>query len=268
MGSPSRDIPKPARGLKIKDLEEATGVGREAIRFYIREGLLPAPQRPRRNVAFYDRSFVDRLRLIKELQRRRFLPLRVIKAIIAGDAELAPAEARTVAEVDRYLFQTPRDDRRRGALKLEEVLGRTGYSEDDLQRMEAVGAIKVVSRKGRRWIDHSDVRLIETWARLRDAGFTEDLGFRPEDLRLYVDMVRWLVREEVRLFTSCVTGKVASDRSAAMVEAAIELVSQLIGTLHTTLLLREIARDDARRAANPAVRWAKEPQRGVRGRHQ
>jgi DNA-binding transcriptional MerR regulator len=253
--------------MKIKELEEATGVGREAIRFYIRNGLLPAPERPGRNVALYDRSFVDRIRLIKELQRRRFLPLRVIKTIIAGDAELAPAEARTVADVDRYLIQTPRDDRWHAALKLEEVLERAGYSEGELRRMEAAGAIKIFSRKGQRWIDHSDIRLIETWARLRDAGFTEDLGFRPEDLRLYVDMVRWLVREEVRLFTTCVTGKVAPDRSAAMAEAAIELVSQLIGTLHTTLLLRELARGGGRRTGRPVIGRAREPRRRVRGRH-
>ena len=41
-----------ARRLKMKDLERTTGVGREAIRFYIREGLLPEPERPSRNVAW------------------------------------------------------------------------------------------------------------------------------------------------------------------------------------------------------------------------
>ena len=68
------------------------GVGRETIRFYIREGLLPEPERPGRNVAWYDESFVERIALIKELQQKRFLPLQVIKAIVAGDA---PSRART-----------------------------------------------------------------------------------------------------------------------------------------------------------------------------
>ena len=31
--------------LKMKDLEAQTGVSREAIHFYLREGLLPEPQR-------------------------------------------------------------------------------------------------------------------------------------------------------------------------------------------------------------------------------
>ena len=36
--------------LKMKDLEEVTGVGRETIRFYIRQGLLPEPDRPKKMV--------------------------------------------------------------------------------------------------------------------------------------------------------------------------------------------------------------------------
>ena len=47
--------------MKMQDLERATGVGRETIRFYIREGLLPQPERPNRNVAWYDESFVERI---------------------------------------------------------------------------------------------------------------------------------------------------------------------------------------------------------------
>src|SRR5215470_18409262 len=71
--------------LKMKDLERATGVGRESIRFYIREGLLPEPERPGRNVAWYDESFIDRIALIKDLQRKRYLPLQAIKALIRSD---------------------------------------------------------------------------------------------------------------------------------------------------------------------------------------
>ena len=69
---------RPAHALKMKDLERATGVGRETIRFYIREGLLPEPARPGRNVAWYDGAFIERIQLIKELQQKRFLPLHAI----------------------------------------------------------------------------------------------------------------------------------------------------------------------------------------------
>ena len=83
------------RRLKMRDLERATGVGRESIRFYIREGLLPEPERPGRNVAWYDESFIERIRLIKELQQKRFLPLQVIKAIVNSDEPPAADEIAT-----------------------------------------------------------------------------------------------------------------------------------------------------------------------------
>ena len=55
--------------LKMKDLEAETGVSREAIHFYLREGLLPAPEKPKRNVAYYSDEHVVRIRAIKRLQQ-------------------------------------------------------------------------------------------------------------------------------------------------------------------------------------------------------
>jgi DNA-binding transcriptional MerR regulator len=51
----------------MRTSRRATGVGREAIRYYIREGL-PEPARPDRNFALYDASFVERILLVKRLQ--------------------------------------------------------------------------------------------------------------------------------------------------------------------------------------------------------
>ena len=70
-----------------KTIGKAPPDQREAIRFYIREGLLPDPERPARNVAYYDPSCVERILLIKELQQKRYLPLSVIKAIVAAPTE-------------------------------------------------------------------------------------------------------------------------------------------------------------------------------------
>ena len=44
-GQAAVDRPAPYR---MAELERLSGVGREAIRFYIRKGLLPEPERPSR----------------------------------------------------------------------------------------------------------------------------------------------------------------------------------------------------------------------------
>jgi len=71
--------------MKMKELEAATGIGRETIRYYIREGLLPEPVRPKRNVAAYGREHVKRLNLIRKLQQERHLPLSVIRTIVTSE---------------------------------------------------------------------------------------------------------------------------------------------------------------------------------------
>ena len=49
------------------------------VRHYLREGLLPEPVKTSRNMAYYPPEFADRIRLIKQLQEDRFMPLRVIR---------------------------------------------------------------------------------------------------------------------------------------------------------------------------------------------
>ena len=60
------------------------------IRHYLREGLLPEPVKTSRNMAYYPPEFVDRIRLIKQLQEERFMPLRVIRELLdaRGDESL------------------------------------------------------------------------------------------------------------------------------------------------------------------------------------
>jgi len=230
----------PAR-LKMKALERATGVGRETIRFYVRAGLLPEPHRVARNVAWYDASFVDRIRLIKQLQQKRFLPLRVIKAIVEGDTALAPAEVQTLADLDAHLFRAAGIDRRRPPVKLTEVAQSTGVAPGAIRQLAKAGAVEIVFRKGAQWLDDAGVRIVELYAQLQAAGFTEAVGFGPENMRLYAEMVGWMTREELRRFTRGVAGRTSAEEKSRMIEAAAAIVNQIIGVLHASAILRSIA---------------------------
>ena len=64
----------PAALVKMADLARLSGVPAPTIKHYIREGLLPAPERrTSRNMAYYDARLAERVRAIKDLQAR-FLP--------------------------------------------------------------------------------------------------------------------------------------------------------------------------------------------------
>jgi DNA-binding transcriptional MerR regulator len=55
--------------LKMSQLVQASDTPKSTILYYIREGLLPEPQKPKPNVHLYDESTVDRIRFIRYLQK-------------------------------------------------------------------------------------------------------------------------------------------------------------------------------------------------------
>ena len=99
---------------RMKDLCETTGLPRQAIHFYIQQGLLPPGQKTGRNMAWYADEHLDRLRLIKKLQHEQFLPLKAIKALFDGeDGVFSPRQHAFLAGVKEHVAESLKtgDDR-------------------------------------------------------------------------------------------------------------------------------------------------------------
>ncbi|HWQ04409.1 MAG TPA: MerR family transcriptional regulator [Longilinea sp.] len=86
-------------GMMISELARKANVSVRTIRFYIAEGLLPAPQ-PRGRFSLYDEDALLRLQVIRYL-KDAFLPLREIRERMAG---LSTGEVRDLLST---LEQTP-----------------------------------------------------------------------------------------------------------------------------------------------------------------
>ncbi|CAA6811592.1 MAG: Transcriptional regulator, MerR family [uncultured Sulfurovum sp.] len=56
--------------LKMKHLMEQTGERKSTILFYVKEGLLPEPQKPKPNLHLYDESCINIIKFIKYLQNQ------------------------------------------------------------------------------------------------------------------------------------------------------------------------------------------------------
>ena len=228
--------------MKMKELECATGVSRETIRYYIREGLLPEPERRGRNVAFYDEIFIERLKLIKELKSKRFLPLNIIKGIVGSEQAPTFSEVQALMALDGHLFAGASEKSPRANRRLSEVAERAGLPASEILRMAELGAIDVEINDGDQWLDDDSLRIVEVWARLRtEAGFSDELGFNVEALQPYVEFVRRLAREELRIFAHGVAGRVTTEHSARMAEFAIDGMNQILGLMRKATLLRFIA---------------------------
>ena len=109
-----------------------------------------------------------------------------------------------------------------------------------IRQLVDTGLVEVETRDGNHWLGDTAIRIVELWAKLRQAGYTSELGFAPESMRLYVDFVRWLAREELRNFSHGVAGRVDVETSARMAESGIGLVNQIIALLRKATVLRYV----------------------------
>ena len=68
--------------LKMKELVEATDTPKSTILYYIKEGLLPEPEKPKPNVHLYDESYIERIKFIKYLQKNFHASIEQIRELM------------------------------------------------------------------------------------------------------------------------------------------------------------------------------------------
>jgi DNA-binding transcriptional MerR regulator len=222
--------------LRMKELAEASGVPSATIKHYLREGLLPEPVKTSRNMAYYPPEFVERIRLIKQLQEERFMPLRAIKSVLDED----PERARALIELeDRILDRALAGERTRTSPT--EVRERYGMPKEVLDRLEE---LEVLSPNSRGY-SPSDIKIIEAISRFRAGGYGEEIGFTVYDTLRYKSALEDLVRQEVEVLMDRLAGEMEPDRVVEMIEAGAEPLQDLIAALHTKLLVAELERQRA-----------------------
>jgi len=219
--------------LRMRELAQASGVPAPTIKHYLREGLLPEPVKTSRNMAWYPPEFVDRIKLIKRLQEERFLPLRAIKNVLDED----PERARAMLELgDQILDRALAGERSRTSAA--EVRERYGVPKEVLDRLAELGVLTPNSRG----YSPSDVTIIEAISRFRAGGYDEQIGFTVYDTLRYKTALEELVRQEVDVVMERLAGEVPSDRVVEMLEAGSQPLKDLIGALHTKLMVAELER--------------------------
>jgi DNA-binding transcriptional MerR regulator len=225
--------------MRMRELERLTGVGRETIRFYIREGLLPEPERASANSASYREEHVTRLRAIKRLQEERFLPLAIIRSLLDADDADRWLHADAFPGLDSLLRARldAKFDAAWVGLTLAELAAETGVPADILGEEVEHGLLQpdADGRFGPR-----DLAIARCLADLRAIGFTEERGFGHR-AGMYVEFVRWLVGQEMRLFFDNTAGKVDDAEALAMAERGIDAINEMLTLMRTREILRQLA---------------------------
>ena len=240
--------------LKISELAARAGVVKSTIQHYLREGLLPPPvKRPHRNMAYYSAELVDRIRLIKELQTRRNLPLRRIKALLADE--------KGTAEIRAYLYSQPPALQTAGDKQLsrDQLIRDSGFTAEHLDKLEGLGFIGSV-RKGRKHMYAStDVAIVHALASMSKAGLSKKNGFAFDELTFYVDAMRALIFQEVSVFAR-VMDKLPRKKIIGLARSGLEGTSSLLLALRRKAFLDLLSDPEA------LVKTAKSASKPTRGR--
>ncbi|MEZ4404590.1 MAG: MerR family transcriptional regulator [Kofleriaceae bacterium] len=235
--------------VRISDLARQAGVPAATIKHYMREGLLPRPTtRTSRNMAYYDPRLAARVRAIKELQTKRFLPLRLIHELLEP-APSAAVRADADATLRRHLGQLEpairagatdaqhrrgRDD---GGATEAEALARFEVTAAELAELRAADLAGPGS-DGR--YAGADLELLEIIDETRRRGLGE--LFPMAILGPYAAAVRTLVRTELDVFRAQVlTGPALPPRPLdEIAREATRLGERLVVAMRAKLVISEL----------------------------
>jgi DNA-binding transcriptional MerR regulator len=219
--------------LRMGELAEASGVSAATIKHYLREGLLPEPVKTSRNMAYYPSEFVERIRLIKQLQEERYMPLRVIKDLLDEN----PERAKALIELGDTLLERVQatEQERVSAAEIRHLYEIPQEALDRLAELE-------VLTPDERGYTPSDVRIIGAISRFRAGGYDERIGFTVYDTLRYKRAISDLAREEVDVLMERLAGEMEPERVIELIEAGTEPLNELMAALRTKQLLAELER--------------------------
>lgn len=218
--------------LKIGELSRRSGVPVATLKFYVREGLITPARKSGRTMAWYHPSVVDRIRSIRELQERQFLPLDVIRKTIERTSDATDDHAMAEAIADVLIQRAGKRARSR-----DELIAR-GAKPMELEWLERAG-LAVPDDDGKYRGD--DLALLSTLGAARHAGLAaEMLPF--EILGDYLVALRNLVEVELRMFRAGVLGRAKPRELAELTKVATELSERLVVLLRRKLLLPTLRR--------------------------
>lgn len=214
----------------MRDVMQRTGLSRQAIHFYVEEGLVDRPVKTGKTMGYYSEAHVERILLIKKLQEEHFLPLKAIRAMLDDkQGDFTRAQQQVLRDVKVRLPAATTGEEAAPDVALAPLLEKTELSRREVGELERAGLVEVV--RGRVSADHA--WLVELWGEVRAAGFTRELGFGPDLLAVYERGIDAIFDEEKQILLR-LAAALPAPRVAEMVERALPLVHSFLVRLHQT----------------------------------
>lgn len=211
-------------GMRIAELAKRSSTSKETIHFYLREGLLKKPKKTSKNMAYYDESHLEQLRLIKRLRTESYLPLQVIKRVLkqgklASSTRQLDLAGELFGQGARAEFEPP---------TAAELAERTGVDPARLLAYEEAGLIRALPGKGPKRYGYEDVRLAETIAAVEKEAGAGNEALTLERLALVERHMRALVNDELAHFFSRVLSEGDPNRALELLRGGRDTMGRYL----------------------------------------
>lgn len=222
----------------MSELAERTGVPKETIHYYLREGVLRKPRKKGKNQTDYGESYVEQIHIIKGLQDNYFLPLSVIKKILKKQIRQSPSEKSSFQLLNEYFKPLER-------LLNSEVTGKealreaTGLSAKWLAQMEEWNVITPRFKDGQPVYSQDDIIIGKLLVDMDRVGFGPKDGYDPENIRRISDFVRNYVQTSQRNYYQSNMGRLFSEERTEKEVSIRELTSLFFYHLYRKLVREE-----------------------------
>ena len=227
--------------MKISELVKTTGVSKETIHYYIREGILRKPRKTGKNTADYNETHVDQIRTIKALRENYFLPIPVIRKLIKKHKNRNHSEKSSFQFLCEYF--RPLDQ-----LLSSEVNGKqlfleaTGLSEKWLEKMEEWHVITSEKRDSESFYSQDDVIIGKLIANMDRIGIGPRDGFDPSELKNFTAVLRTFVAKNLERYMEAGWNKMSPEELREKGSQSTEIISLFFYHIYRKLVREEYKR--------------------------
>ncbi len=171
--------------LRMKELVNQTGLPKSTILYYLSKGLIPEPILTSPNMAYYDVTCVERIRLIRHLQHHHRMSLTEIKTVIEKNIQESDLSARLA--LNDLVFGHP-DPKK--PVSRQDFCKKTGLDDSQLSSLLKKKLLLPLAKDR---FDSQDIAMGKTYAN----GLS--WGIKADDLTYYVEFGEKIVAAEIEL---------------------------------------------------------------------
>lgn len=214
--------------LKISQLAKATDTNVTTLKYYVKEGLIQPVFKTTKNMAYYSHDCIQRVNMIRSLQKEHFYPLAVIKGLL--DSASDPFELEFMDAIHKADLK----DSNREYL-LNETIKLTGLSKSQIDYLKEYRIISSEPSNNKAVYTFSDIQIMRLVKRRIDSNIPFEESVKA--FLIYQKALDTAAKEDVDCFIkgALLTSSPSASQAARMIGASDDTLDTFVSIKRSQL---------------------------------